>query len=231
MTGLLDFIRTSFMHVLPILAAAVFALAIISERVRTLFLVYPISNLDGFFERIRELVMAGEIPEAVALCDRYKYKPVALVVKKALLRAHQPESLIESGLEVAVEDEARKIQKRTSFLAMIGNVATLLGLFGTIVGLVNSFKAVGAADAQEKASLLAQGISQAMHATMLGLGVAIPCLVAFSFLMNRSNQLVSEVETAAVRTLDMLKQRFFAAEKSVLNPTPTGGGTGKTRVA
>jgi biopolymer transport protein ExbB len=94
------------------------------------------------------------------------------------------------------------VQKRTVFLATIANVATLLGLFGTIAGLIQAFEAVGAADAQQKSALLAQGISTAMNATMLGLAVAIPCMIAFSFLMNRTNQLTGDIEQSAIRALD-----------------------------
>jgi biopolymer transport protein ExbB len=93
---------------------------------------------------------------------------------------------------------------------------------GTIAGLVTSFEAMGSdkaaltANGLTQAQLLAQGISQAMNATMLGLGVAIPCMIAFSFLMNATNRLVSSVETAAVRTLDILKQRYFENESKVV---------------
>jgi biopolymer transport protein ExbB/TolQ len=137
---------------------------------------------------------------------------VAQIVKQALLRAHQPETLIEHGLQLAVGTATQKIQKRTTFLATIANVATLLGLFGTIAGLIHSFEAVGHADPQQKSALLAAGISQAMNATMMGLAVAIPCMVAFSFLMNRSNKLVADIEHAAIHSLDMLKQRYYSAE-------------------
>jgi biopolymer transport protein ExbB/TolQ len=97
-------------------------------------------------------------------------------------------------------------------LATIANVATLLGLFGTIAGLVQSFEAVGHADAQQKSALLSAGIATAMNATMLGLGVAIPCMIAFSFLMNRSNRLVADLEESSVQITDALKQRFYASE-------------------
>ncbi len=223
MEGFIEFIKTSFLHVLPIIVAGVFAIAIVIERYRALFYVYPIENEEAFFERIRDLVMDGKIAEAVALCDRYPTKPVAQVVRKALLRAHQPESLIENGLDLAIEEAAQKIQKHTSYLAMVANVATLLGLLGTIAGLVVSFKAVGTLDAAEKATHLANGISQAMHATMFGLGVAIPCMIAFSFLMNKTNRLISEVDTGAVRVLDIIKQRYFEAESRALNQNYSGG--------
>src|SRR5690606_29461115 len=148
-------------------------------------------------------------------------KPSAQVVKQALLRAHQPENLIENGLEIALSKATQAIQRRTQFLSSIANVATLLGLFGTIAGLVASFQAMGSVEAAEKSALLAAGISTAMNATMLGLGVAIPCMVAFSFLMNRTNRLVAEVDQSAVQVLDILKQRFYSAELGALKALPS----------
>ena len=212
MGNFFDFLRTSFFHVAPILVAGAIAAAIMAERTRALFITYPIKDSAGFFDKIRDLIVMGKLGEAVALCDRFPLKPAAQVTKQALLRANQPESLIENGLQIAVADSMTNIQKRTTFLATIANVSTLLGLLGTIAGLIQSFEAVGHADPQQKAALLAAGISQAMNATMLGLGVAIPCMIAFSFLMNRTNHLVSEVESAGIRALDILKQRYYAAE-------------------
>lgn len=212
MGDFMQFLRDSFFHVAPILVAGAIAIAIIVERSRALFSRYPIRDAQGFFEKITDLVLAGKLAEAVAICDRNPGKPVAQVVKQALLRAHQPETLIEHGLQLAVGNAVQAIQKRTSFLATIANVATLLGLFGTIAGLIHSFEAVGHADPQQKSALLAAGISQAMNATMMGLAVAIPCMVAFSFLMNKSNRLVSDIEHAAIQAMDILKQRYYAAE-------------------
>ena len=224
MSGFFEFVRTSFGHVFPIFIAAAFAIAIIIERSFALFKRYPIRNAEAFFEKITDLVMSGKLSEAVALCDRYPDKPQAQVVKQALLRAHQPESLIENGIELVVGKAAQAISRRTSFLATIANVATLLGLFGTIAGLISSFQAVATVDAQQKSAMLAAGISQAMNATMLGLGLAIPCMVAFSFLMNRTNRLVSDVDQAAVQALDILKQRFYSAEIGALKALPKSKG-------
>ena len=225
MGGFFEFLRTSFWHVAPILLTAAFATAIILERTKSLFGTYPMKNQHGFFDKIRDLVMGGKLGEAIALCDRFPSKPVAQVVKQALLRAHQPENLIEHGVELAVGEATQKIQKRTSFLATIANVATLLGLFGTIAGLIQSFDAVGHADPQQKSALLAAGISQAMNATMLGLGVAIPCMLAFSFLINASNRMIGDLDHSSVKVMDLLKQRYYASEMEALNPlvNPTTG--------
>lgn len=212
MQDLYQFLTGHFWHALPILVAAVLALGITLERTRALFLVYPIRDTKAFFSKLRDYVMADRLAEAIAFCDQHKGKPMAQVVREGLLRAHQPEVVIEDGLSIALSEVGQKIHKRTQFLATIANVATLLGLFGTILGLIGSFKAVGSASAQERSAMLADGISTAMHATMMGLGVAIPCMVAFSYLMNRSNRLTSDMDQAAVRVLDMIRQRFYSAD-------------------
>ena len=212
----LDFVKNNFMHVLPIFIAGAIALAIGVERTLALFVKYPIRNIDGFFAKISDLVMVGRLSEAVAICDQMPGKPSAAVVKLALLRAHQPEELIENGLGIAVNKAAQAIQKRTQFLATIANVATLLGLLGTIAGLISAFEAVGAADAAQKSALLANGISTAMNATMLGLGVAIPAMILFSFLMNRTNRLTAEVDQSAMQAMDILKQKFYSAQENTL---------------
>ncbi len=211
--GILDFIKNHFFHALPILLSGAFAIAIILERSKALFQTYPFKNPKAFLDKITELVLSGSTNEAVALCEQYEEKkPLARVVKGALIRAHLPESMIEHGIEFEVGTATQAIQKRTSFLATIANVATLLGLFGTIVGLIQSFEAVGHADPQQKSALLAAGIATSMNATMLGLGVAIPCMVAFSFLVNRATRLVSELEHSSVRILEILKQRFYVVQ-------------------
>ncbi|MCC7442317.1 MAG: MotA/TolQ/ExbB proton channel family protein [Bdellovibrionales bacterium] len=215
----LNFVKDNLGHTAPLILSAALAVAIIVERARTLFVTYPMKNAQAFFDRVRELVLAGNTASAIALCDENGDKPLAKVVKTALLRAHQPEPVIENGLELTLSELMHSIQKRTSFLATIANVATLLGLFGTILGLIHSFQAVGHADAQQKSALLAAGISTSMNATMFGLGVAIPCMVAFSLLVNRANSLNSELERGSVRILDILKQRFYAG---VIEPVQNG---------
>jgi biopolymer transport protein ExbB/TolQ len=214
--GFIEFLKTNFIHVLPIFIAGGIALAIAVERCVALFQRYPIHNMDAFFARMTDLVMSDRVSEAVAVCDQMSEKPAAQVVKLALLRAHQPEELIENGLGIAVNKAAQAVQKRTQFLATIANVATLLGLLGTIAGLIASFQAVGTADASQKSTLLANGISTAMNATMLGLAVAIPCMVMFSFLMNRTNRLVAELDQAAMQSMDILKQKFYSAQEKTL---------------
>jgi biopolymer transport protein ExbB len=225
MGNAIEFLKDNFFHVAPILVAGAYGIAIIIERMTALLVTYPIANPAAFLDKIRDHVMANRLGEAVTLCEKYRAKPMAKVVKQALLRAHQPESLIEDGLEIVVGEAHEQIQNRTPYIATIANVSTLLGLFGTIVGLIHSFEAVGSANAQEKAKLLAAGISTAMNATMLGLAVAIPSMVAFSFLMNKTNKLTAQIDQTAVKILDIIKQRYYDAEMQAAG-SPHGKKTG-----
>lgn len=217
----LDFLVSHFSHAAPLLITGVFAIAIVLERANALFKVYPMKNTHAFFEKIQTALVAGKPQDAVALCDQNIQKPVARIAKSALMRIHMPENLIEHGIELTLGEVTHAIQKRTSFLATIANVATLLGLFGTIAGLISSFEAVGHADPQQKSALLAAGIATAMNATMLGLGIAIPAMVAFSFLMNRASALTGELENGCIRILDLIKQSYFAAESFESDVAPS----------
>ena len=234
MHGLLSFILSNFAHVFPIIACGGLALIITVERGMALLVSYPVANFEGFFDRMRLLIMKDKVGEAIALCEQHRAKPVARVAREGLMRAHQPESLIEKGLQIAVTEATERIQERTAFLATIANVATLFGLLGTIIGLVQSFEAVGAANPQARSAMLANGISTAMNATMLGLGVAIPSMIAYAFLMSRTNKMIAQIDQAAVRILDLLQQRYFMVEsqnqiestfpESQIQPIRHGGG-------
>jgi biopolymer transport protein ExbB/TolQ len=94
-----------------------------------------------------------------------------------------------------------------SYLAMLANVVTLLGLLGTIVGLITSFAAVAGANAETKQTLLAQGISTAMYATAGGIAAAIPTLVAYAVLAHKGNAILDDVERVATRMVMVLVVR------------------------
>lgn len=210
---MIQFLFENLAHMMPIIACGVIAIAIILERFRALVFVYPMGKTNAFFEKVRNLVIADRISEAVAFCDRYGSKPVARIVKEGLMRAHQPEEIVQHGLDLEVGESIDRIKARTNYLSMIANVSTLLGLIGTILGLIQSFEAVGSANAQQRSALLAQGISMAMNHTLWGLSVAVPCMVCYSFLMNKTNRLKSEFDRAVVRTLDVIQQRYIIASE------------------
>ena len=202
--GFFEFLQNNFLHVFPILITGFIAVAITIERGVSLFKRYTVENSEVVYGKIRELTEVGRITDAMGLVNQYAGKPSMDLIKEALKRAHQPEELIISTIEIARNKYAERITKRTGYLATIANVATLLGLLGTIAGLIESFSAVGHADAQQKAAILANGISTAMNATMLGLGVAVPCMILFSFFQNKASHLVSELESSGLMIHDAI---------------------------
>lgn len=204
-----EFIRDHFFHALPVLVLGTLGAAIILERLKSLYVTFSLKNPSGFFQQIRTQVQSGQIGQAVALCDQISHTLHSKIIKAGLLRSHLPDEMIQQGIDLATNDAIQVVQKRTAYLATIANVATLLGLFGTIAGLIHSFEAVGHADPQQKSALLAAGIATAMNATMLGLGVAIPAMLAYSVLVNRSNRLIAELDEAGAKVLDILRNRHF----------------------
>ena len=109
--------------------------------------------------------------------------------------------------------EASAVEKRTGFLAAIGNIGTLAGLLGTIIGLIDSFAAVANVNAAEKAALLSQGISMAMYATAYGLLVAIPALASFAILQNRANSVSEDVNQTALMVYNWLTYSYEPVQK------------------
>lgn len=110
---------------------------------------------------------------------------------------------IEYAMEESLMEIIPRMEKRTPYLAMLANVATLLGLLGTIIGLIAAFTAVANADPAEKANLLSQSISVAMNTTAFGLMAAIPLLLVHSYLQAKTNELVDSFEMAGIKVLNL----------------------------
>ena len=129
------------------------------------------------------------------------------VVKAGLTRANRTEKEIENAIDEATLEVGPLINKRTAYLSMLANVATLIGLLGTIIGLVQAFDAVAVASAETKQQLLAQGIAVAMYTTAGGLIAAIPTLVGHSIIVNRSNKILDDVDQYGLKTVNLLTAR------------------------
>jgi biopolymer transport protein ExbB len=112
---------------------------------------------------------------------------------------------IEVAMEECMLDILPQLEKRTSYVGLAANIATLLGLLGTIMGLIQAFTAVANANPAEKADLLSASISVAMNTTAFGLIVAIPLLVMHAVLAQKTGQIVAALETASVKTLNAIQ--------------------------
>lgn len=115
---------------------------------------------------------------------------------------------IRQGVEEVAIEEVPRYAERVSYLALFANIATLSGLLGTIFGLQQSFSSLAAAEASEKAAMLASGISQAMNTTAFGLMVAIPCLIAFAKLSDMQASRTRKLDAGSVRFLNFLESKL-----------------------
>jgi len=114
---------------------------------------------------------------------------------------------IEYALEEGLMEAIPQLEKRTQYVATLANIATLMGLLGTIMGLIAAFTAVANAAPAEKAALLSQSISVAMNTTAFGLMAAIPLILLHSFLQSKTNEIVDSIEMAGVKFLNIITER------------------------
>lgn len=121
---------------------------------------------------------------------------ISLVACK-LRGAGAGDEALQARMDEQLSKEISAYDKRTGFLAMFGNVATLFGLLGTVTGMIGSFAGVASASPAERASMLSSGISEALNATAFGLIAAIPALIAFAVFQNRTDQIVNELTESA----------------------------------
>jgi biopolymer transport protein ExbB/TolQ len=193
-----------FMYV--ILITGVFAMAIAFERL--FYIVFRANiNATAFMAQIQKLIMANNIDRAIKLCNAEPHAALPRVVKSGLTRANRTEKEIENAIDEATLEVGPLINKRTAYLAMLANIATLTGLLGTIMGLIIAFNAVAKASAEVKQTLLANGISVAMFTTAGGLMVAIPTLVLHSIITNRSNKILDDIDQYGLKTVNLLTAR------------------------
>ena len=187
----------------PIAVAMIFALTIIVDRIWVLYFKAAIDK-DAFMRSLKKLVYAGELDKAISYVAGQKKAPLTQVIKAGLIAVPKGEEDVQAALDESTLREAPVIERRTGYLAMIGNVATLLGLLGTIIGLIKSFGAVSAANPADKATILSQGISEAMNCTAFGLSVAIPALIAYSVLQGRTQRMMDDINESAVGLLNLI---------------------------
>lgn len=186
----------------PIATIAVFVIAIAAERIAYLYFKARV-NKEDFINTMHKYLFQGNLQRSITYCSSVR-APLANIIKAGLLRIDGSEKEIQSAMDERALQEIPKIETRTGYLAMLGNVAVLAGLLGTITGLIRSFAAVSYADAAEKAVLLAKGISEAMNCTAFGLSTAIPTLVIFSILSGTTQHIIDDINESSVRMLNLI---------------------------
>lgn len=197
----------------PIAVVLVVGLAISLER--WFFLTATKSSNRRTFDRILPLLKRKEYAAIVDMARSSK-APIARIVAAGLARMqHSPRrDEIEYAMEEGVMEAVPRLEKRTAYIATLANIATLLGLLGTIMGLIAAFTAVANADPAEKANLLSQSISVAMNTTAFGLMAAIPLLLLHTSIQNKTTEIVDSLEMAGVKCLNIMSTTNAFAAKS-----------------
>ncbi len=186
----------------PILAIGVVVILIAVERTYVLFF-KTTSKREAFLSQMRSLIMSRNLDKAVQFAS-HDPSPLGKIVKAGLLKINHEDEVVQSAMDEAALKEIPYLERRTGFLPMLSNAATLMGLLGTIIGLIHSFSAVSHADAATKATLLSQGISEAMNCTAFGLIVAIPALLLYAVLQSRTQRCIDDINTASVNVVNLV---------------------------
>ena len=189
-----------------ILATSIVAIGIIIERFIFLFFKYNI-NASAFMTQIQKLVMANNIDRAIKLCNAAPSAALARVVKAGLTRANKGEIQIQNAIEEATLEVLPGIQKRTGALQAVANIATLMGLLGTIVGMIKAFQTLATVSADKRQEQLGANISLAMNTTAFGLIVAIPCIAFYIVLSGMTKKIIDEIDQHSVKLENLLIAR------------------------
>jgi biopolymer transport protein ExbB/TolQ len=191
---------------LAIMAAQIFSIAIIAERVFALY-VSRSKNQKAVAQEFEDDIKKGRLDRVVGKARGLAaHEPVAAVIAAGAQAAQDlgGRDEIQAKMDEILAIENAKLERRTGFLSMLGNVGTLLGLLGTIIGLIRAFSSISNMNAAEKSIYLTQGVALAMNATAYGLIMAIPALVMYAVLMNRTQHLQEDLNQAAFRAFNWL---------------------------
>lgn len=186
-----------------IAGVGVMVIALILERffsVKSLTL-----DKDSFNENLFAMLLRGELRQAIAFCDK-KPVPLTNVLKAGLVQVlnKREDEDVQVAMDAAVLKETPRLEGWTGFLAVFGNVATLIGLLGTILGLIRSFGGVAALDPAQKAAELSKGIAEALYCTAFGLSVAIIAIVAYGYFQIRVSRSVNDMLESSMKLMNLV---------------------------
>ena len=201
MGALLNFIVEGGLGIMvPLVILFLIGLAYTIER--SISLTKAKINTADFLTRIRAALRNKNVKEAVKICETFK-GPIASILKTGLMKYGDPKEEIEKTMENAAMHEIARMERGLPVLSTISNLAPIIGFLGTVVGMINSFKALAQLN---DPGLVAKGISQALITTAGGLIVAVPTLLAYSFFTTKVNSFIREIESASAVLMESFSQ-------------------------
>ncbi len=201
---MLDFLSKGGILVIPILFCSILVLAIFCERM----IRYAVNRTRGknIENKVAELILEGRPDEALKT-SRQSNSPMGRVLEKAIGAKDLDNNLLESVIVNATENEVRNLSSYLQTLATIGNIAPLLGLLGTIIGMIKAFMVIQEMGGKVNAAVLAGGIWEAMLTTALGLSVALPTMMAHSYLVAKVDKYEARLQNGAVLFLKAISKK------------------------
>jgi len=160
-------------------------------------------DTEKLMSLLKSQIVSGNIQGAINTCQSSP-SPATRIIAAGLRRAGGTDHDVQQGMDEEALKELPKIEKRTGYLAMLGNLATLAGLLGTITGLIKSFAGVAGVDPSMKATMLSKGISEAMNCTAFGLGTGIIGLATFAWLNGMTQGVLDGINQSTVETLNLV---------------------------
>jgi len=200
--------QTGGFWMIPIAISMAISITLVFERWVRLYFQYNVDGASFMFE-VQKYILANDVEGAIRLCNGSSRAPLPKVIKAGLQRASRDEVQIQNAIDAASLEMMPKLEKRLPYLALIANIATLLGLLGTISGLIRAFAAIAQADPAQRQAILSSGISEAMNATAFGLVTAIFTMIMHSVLTTQANRLLEEIDEFGVKLLDLLSARKY----------------------
>lgn len=191
------------MMMLIIAGFAIMTVVLVVERL--IALQKLVVDKREFTDQLYRMVIAGDLKQAISYCDS-RPSPLSNTVKSGLIQAmnKRPDEEIQVAMDAAIMREMPKLEGMTPFLAVFGNVSVLVGLLGTIIGMIMSFRAVKEANDTQKAELLSQGISHALNCTAFGLSVAITAIVTYGWFQYRIQRTENEILETSMTLLNLV---------------------------
>ncbi|MCD6336386.1 MAG: MotA/TolQ/ExbB proton channel family protein [Candidatus Latescibacterota bacterium] len=192
-----------FMWIIVVVAAL--ALAVLAERVYVVVIRSKI-NVSRFMTELIKLIRAKDFDKAIALCDSAPEGALSRMAKAGLREVDRGVRQVQYAMDEACLSIIPEIEKRTPYLFVFSNVATLSGLMGTIFGLMFTFKAIAVLPVAQQSQALASGISAAMNTTIFGLIVAIPIVLAYQWILSQSKQVIDDLDEQSVRLINTIRE-------------------------
>jgi len=202
MSGILEGFLEGEPFMWMILSVSVVAMGIVAQRAFLFYVKYRLAE-DDVTRMVIQSIEANNYSRALQICQA-KAHPLTNILKAGVMRANRSEKEIRRSMEIATSDEVSKIKKGIATLPHLSNVATLLGLLGTIRGLIIAFTGMESGDAVKRQEALSKGIALAFRATFFALFCAVIMILCFVVLSGKQNKLLAKIEYSGNLLIDTL---------------------------